>query len=67
MSVGFWLIGITIGVKSIITSVSLRFCTAKSQFGASLSNSTGRASVLAGCDGASESRSLVRSKITESG
>jgi hypothetical protein len=60
------LIGITIGVKSIKRSVSLRFCTAKSLFDTSLSNFTGRASVLAGCVVASESRSLVRSKTTES-
>lgn len=71
MSVGSWLIGVTTGVRSMITSVSCKFLTAESQFGTSLSRlakllrlgSAGRASLLEGCDGASESMSLVWSEI----
>jgi hypothetical protein len=63
VSVGIWLIGITTGVKRMITSVSRKFLTAESQFGASRTNSAGTASV--GRDGISESMSLVRRKTTQ--
>jgi hypothetical protein len=48
----------------MITSVSRKFLTAESQFGASRSSSTGRASVSEGRVGAFESISLVWSKTT---
>jgi hypothetical protein len=72
MSVGFWLMGITTGVKSMITSVSCKFLTDESQSAASrrrlaklflLCSLMERALALEGGNGALESMSLLCSEM----